>query len=110
MSARSTGRESSTHSRTDWRRLRRPGDRDIDFSDIPETSPDFWADAKLVLPGEKVPVSLRLDRDVVEWFKAQGPGYQTRMNAVLRLYARRHAAHGAPASGQGAAARPRRRA
>jgi uncharacterized protein (DUF4415 family) len=37
------------------------------------------------LPG-KASVSLRLDRDVLEWFKAQGPGYQTRMNAVLRAF------------------------
>ena len=31
-------------------------------------------------------ISLRIERDVLDWFKAQGPGYQTRMNAVLRAY------------------------
>ncbi len=34
----------------------------------------------------KVSVSLRIDRDVLEWFKAQGPGYQTRITAVLRAF------------------------
>jgi len=34
----------------------------------------------------KASVSLRIDADVLEWFKAQGPGYQTRMNAVLRAF------------------------
>lgn len=34
----------------------------------------------------KTAISLRIEQDVLEWFKAQGPGYQTRMNAVLRAY------------------------
>jgi len=34
----------------------------------------------------KASVSLRIDADVLAWFKAQGPGYQTRMNAVLRAF------------------------
>jgi uncharacterized protein (DUF4415 family) len=34
----------------------------------------------------KMSISLRVDRDVLEWFKAQGPGYQTRINSVLRAY------------------------
>lgn len=47
---------------------------------------EFWSKAKLVMPRTKQAVSLRLDADVVEWFKAQGPGYLTRMNAVLRSF------------------------
>ena len=38
------------------------------------------------MPKRKVPVSLRLDRDVVDWFKSRGRGYQSRINAVLRSY------------------------
>ena len=34
----------------------------------------------------KTSISLRVDREVLDWFKAQGPGYQTRMNAVLRAF------------------------
>ena len=48
--------------------------------------PDFWMGARVVMPGGKTSVHLRLDSDVVEWFKANGKGHLTRMNAVLRAY------------------------
>jgi uncharacterized protein (DUF4415 family) len=48
--------------------------------------PDFWKSARVVMPSGKTSVHLRLDRDVVEWFKARGKGHLTRMNAVLRAY------------------------
>jgi uncharacterized protein (DUF4415 family) len=52
-----------------------------------EVEDDFWDNAHIVLPnGAKIPLSLRVDPDVVEWFKATGKGYLTRMNAVLRAY------------------------
>jgi uncharacterized protein (DUF4415 family) len=47
---------------------------------------DFWKSARVVMPSGKTSVHLRLDRDVVEWFKARGKGHLTRMNAVLRAY------------------------
>jgi len=47
---------------------------------------DFWADAVVVLPVSKTAISLRLDDDVLAWFKETGPKYQTRINAVLRAY------------------------
>lgn len=47
---------------------------------------DFWRSARVVMPGGKTSVHLRLDSDVVEWFKASGKGHLTRMNAVLRAY------------------------
>jgi uncharacterized protein (DUF4415 family) len=92
-------RSSTSGSRTDWPRLRRASDREIDYGDIPPTSSEFWARAKVVRPVPKVPVSLRIDEDVVAWFRRRGRGYQTWMNAVLRAYA---ASHAGPA--------PRRRA
>lgn len=61
-------------------------DEDIDYSDIPETDAAFWANAELRIPQTKKGVYLRLDQDVLEWLKAQGPGYQTRINAILRAY------------------------
>jgi uncharacterized protein (DUF4415 family) len=61
-------------------------DEDIDFSDNPETDEDFWADAEVVLPKRKVTMTIRVDEDVLSWFRDQGRGYQTRMNAVLRSY------------------------
>lgn len=58
---------------------------DPDWKDIP---PDWHEGAEIVTPGPKKLLSLRLDQDVVDWFKATGPGYQTRMNAALRAYVR----------------------
>lgn len=63
-------------------------DKSIDTSDIPELDSDFWKRAKVVMPEKKVPVSLRLDQKVLEWYKRQGKGYQSRMNAVLTSYMR----------------------
>lgn len=42
------------------------------------------------VPDRKIPVSIRLDSEIVEWFKAQGPGYLSRMNAVLKAYVKAH--------------------
>ncbi len=47
---------------------------------------DFWKSARVVMPSGKTSVHLRLDRDVVEWFRSRGRGHLTRMNAVLRAY------------------------
>ena len=62
----------------------------IDTSDIPELDASFWEQAKLVQPITKQPISLRVDRDVLDWFKSQGKGYQSLMNAVLRSYVEHH--------------------
>ena len=69
-------------------------DAAIDTSDIPEMDTAFFEAAKLVLPpglGKKA-VSLRVDEDVPRWFKAQGKGHLSRMNAVLRAYMLAHKA------------------
>lgn len=73
-------------SRTDWDRVYAMTDDDIDYSDCPPLDVDFFATAKLVWPPSKVSLGVRFDCDVVDWFKKQGSGYQTRMNAVLRTY------------------------
>lgn len=65
-------------------------DKDIDLSDCPEVTPEMFARAvarvglKPIEP--KKQVTLRLDADVLAWFKAQGPGYQTRINELLREF------------------------
>lgn len=59
-------------------------DEDIDYSDIPELDDSFFKKAT------KSSVTVRLDSDMVEWFKSQGKGYQTRMNAVLRAFYEHH--------------------
>lgn len=72
-------------SRTDWKRLAEMDDEAIDTSDIAELDDDFFQKAELRVPA-KQPVTLRIDEDVLVWFKAQGKGYQTRINKLLRQY------------------------
>lgn len=69
-------------------------DEDIDFSDLPEIPPEKFARA-IVRKGlqpvaRKAQITLRLDADVLEWFREKGAGYQSRMNAVLRAYKQAH--------------------
>ena len=59
--------------------------REIDYSDIPPLDEDFFKKA-VVWPGPKKQVTLRLDPDILEFFRSQGRGYQSRINAVLRKY------------------------
>jgi uncharacterized protein (DUF4415 family) len=69
-------------------------DEDIDFSDIPEATPEQWAKAVVRWPSAsplaKQQITLRLDADVLKWFRAQGKGYQTQINALLRAYMNGH--------------------
>ncbi|CUS32909.1 BrnA antitoxin family protein [Candidatus Nitrospira nitrificans] len=77
-------------SKTNWTRVDSLSDRDIDYSDIPELDKNFFKSATLILPEPKTTVTIRLDQRVLEWFKAKGPGYQTRINALLRAYMEAH--------------------
>ncbi|NOR70844.1 MAG: 3-oxoacyl-ACP synthase [Methylomarinum sp.] len=65
-------------------------DKDINYSDIPELDEQFWKNAEVRLPENKKSVNIRLDADVLEWMKAQGKGYQSRINAILRSYYEAH--------------------
>ena len=67
-------------------------DHEIDYPDIPPTDAKFWEQAQVVLQPVKTHLSLRLDEDVVEWFKRQGAGYQTKINALLQSYVQAHSA------------------
>jgi len=78
---------------TDWAAIRAKTDAEIaaEVAADPDASAldeDFWRNARIVMPQQqaKRPVSLRLDADILDWFQAQGPRYQTRINAVLRAY------------------------
>ena|SRR5487761_119917 len=76
--------------RTDWVKVDSINDEELDSlvaadEEERDLAPD-WANACLVLPERKGDINLRVDQDVLTFFRAQGPGYQTRMNAVLRSY------------------------
>lgn len=71
---------------SDLERLRSLRDEEIDTSDIPELDAAFFEKAVVSMPRPKTTVCIRLDQEVLEWFKSKGKGYQTRINALLRAY------------------------
>ncbi len=76
-------------SKTDWARVKVMKDSEIDYSDIPPLEKDFFKKAVL-WPGTKKQITLRLDPDVIDFFKKKGRGYQSMINAVLRKYVEAH--------------------
>jgi len=83
----------SKKSGTDFKRLDAMTDKDIDLSEIPEVTPEMFAKGILrrgLKPIVKRQLTLRLDSDVIDWFRSQGGRYQTRMNALLRAYMEEH--------------------
>ena len=77
-------------SETNWDRVERMTDEDVDTSDIPPLDEAFFASAQLRLPKGKVPVLMNVDAEVFEWFKSQGPEYQNLINTALRTFADAH--------------------
>jgi uncharacterized protein (DUF4415 family) len=80
-------------SRTDWDRVRAMSDEEVEAAaagdpDAPPLDEAFWREARVVWPRpiRKKHTGLRIDEDVLAWFRAHGPGYQTRTNAVLLAY------------------------
>ncbi len=76
-------------SKTNWDKVKAMKDAEIDYSDIPELDKDFFKKA-VIWPGTKKQITLRLDPDVVDFFKKQGRGYQSMINNVLRKYVEAH--------------------
>ena len=76
--------------KTDWARVDALTDKEIE--EAVRNDPDAvpldvdWANAALVIPPKKKAISIRVDEDVLNYFKKEGAGYQRRINAVLRLY------------------------
>ena len=99
MSAKRTAKSSRpsrqpSQGRAHLAKLRRVSDAEVERTAPPELKAlpaDFWDEAVPVLPALKVPISLRVDADVLEFFREDGPRYQSRMNAVLRSYMERSA-------------------
>jgi uncharacterized protein (DUF4415 family) len=70
--------------KSDLARLDRMKDSDIDYSDIPPLGNEFFKKATVAWPPAKHQLTIRLDADVLNWLKANGRGYQTRINHILR--------------------------
>ena len=92
-SVRQRTKKPSTRKGIDWARVDATTDAEIaeqirqDPDDM-EWTDEMFAEARWVMPEKKVPISFRVDPDVLAFFKAEGGGYQSRMNAVLRGYMR----------------------
>lgn len=73
--------------KTDWKRLRAMKDGDIDLSDIPELGAAFWKNAKFMIPRTDAPkTSVKLDQELVDWFKKHDKSYINHIQAVLKTY------------------------
>jgi uncharacterized protein (DUF4415 family) len=72
---------------TDWAALDALTEEELEASiDFEEEGYPIWETAMDGIPEPKQQITVRFDEDVIAWFKAQGPGYQARMNAALRGY------------------------
>jgi uncharacterized protein (DUF4415 family) len=96
MKDATSGKTSKAERATDWNRLRRINAAAIRKAiesdpDVHPTDEKFWKGAEVVLPRRKALVTMRLDADLLEWFRRQR-GYQTRINAILRAYMKANAA------------------
>jgi len=67
-------------------------DEMIDTSEIPPLTEEFFATAKWRMPKPRVKVTVEVEPEVMEWFKAQGENYQRYLSAALRIYAQTHQA------------------
>lgn len=76
---------SRKRSRTNWKKIDSLPDSKIDYSEIPELDARFFSQA-IHWPGRKQQITLRLDPDILAFFRLHGKGYQTTINAVLRRY------------------------
>ena len=91
---RTVGEDNQAVSQTDWNRIDAMADEDIDYSDVPELDAEFWKAAEVFDRGAKKPITIRIDNDVIAWFKSRGGRYQVLMNQVLRQYMENLEKHG----------------
>lgn len=84
----------SNKSQTDWKRVDAQTDETIDLTETPESSAEMFARATvrrgLKIAPRKIQLTLRVDSDVLDWYKNHGAGYQTKINALLRAYMDAH--------------------
>ena len=84
----------SSKSKTDWVRLDAMTDADIDLSDCPEVTPEMFAGSVVRKSiNNRAKVTLTIDRDVLEWFEAQGDKADLQMALALKIYAEANKAY-----------------
>ena len=72
--------------KTDWARLSRQNDNEIDYSDIPRTNEKFWELAEIELPHKKVDFTIKIDEDLAIWLKEKGNSSNQAVNNIIRAY------------------------
>ena len=77
-------------SQTNWAKLETMTDEEIDTSDIPPLGEKFFATARLRMPRGKVAVTVSVEKEVVDWYQAQGEESRALMSAALKIYAEAH--------------------
>lgn len=85
-------KKNSQKGKTDFPKLAKLKDPEIDTSDIAELDEKFFKNAVWTIRRPKKMVSIRLDEEVLAWFRSQGKGYQTMINEILKMYIRAKAA------------------
>lgn len=80
-------------SRTAWAKIDAMSDEEIDTSDIPPLSEEFFARAQLRMPKSPVEVAVQVDPETFTWFQAQGASAKQQMSVALKIYAEAHKAH-----------------
>jgi uncharacterized protein (DUF4415 family) len=75
---------------TDWKRVDAMTDQEIDTSDIPPLTDEFFRRATVRMPRHRVTLTVSIDADVLDWFNSQGEDLEQRINAALRIYAEAH--------------------
>ncbi|MBD2772882.1 BrnA antitoxin family protein [Iningainema tapete] len=78
--------DSKNTSRTDWAALEAMTDDDIDYSDIPPLTDEFFQNATLRVPATQAQNMIQLDSDVMAWFRSQGRDYKELIHSVLRYH------------------------
>ncbi|HEX9333770.1 MAG TPA: BrnA antitoxin family protein [Anaerolineales bacterium] len=83
-------KDMNRNSKTNLDRFDAMTDDMIDTSDIPPLTEEFFACAKWRMPKDKVKITVEVEPEVAQWFKAQGENYQRFLEAALRIYAHAH--------------------
>ncbi len=83
----------SKSSKTDWEGLKAMTDSEIDYSDIPPLPDTFFKRAKVWRPQPKVTVTVNMDADILDWFKAETEDWEAEIQTALRLYVETHKAY-----------------
>lgn len=79
-------------SRTDWARIDAMDDEEIDTSDIPPSTEEFFAKAQLRMPKSAITISVEVDPETFAWLQAQGKSAEQQMSIALKIYAEAHKA------------------